>query len=103
MNWFHRMRRFLGQVRQDVSGSFRAPKPIVIITLAVLLIAIGQAGLLIPIFPGLLFTVPGLVLLSLYSPTMYRFLKQRVSDHPKLESFADRVRNWLIIHIKPRQ
>ena len=90
-------------VWSDIAGSFTAPKPIILITLATALILIGQIGLLIPIFPGLLFTVPGLVLLSLYSPTIYRKLKQRVSGHPKIESLTDRTRNWLIHRIRPRK
>ncbi|MDB5237015.1 MAG: hypothetical protein JWL88_117 [Parcubacteria group bacterium] len=81
----------------------RSPKPFLIISFAVLLVAIGQIGLVIPIFPGLLFTIPGLLLLSLYSPTVYATLKRRLANHPKLESFTDRGRNWLINRIKPRK
>lgn len=74
-----------------------------VISIAVLLIAVGQVMILIPFIPGLALTVPGLVLLSLYSPTIYKTLKQKLAGHPKIESVTDRVRNWLINRIRPRQ
>lgn len=88
---------------KDLAASAGSPKPFLIVAIAFVLILIGLAGLLIPIFPGLLFLVPGVLLLSLYSPTVYRAVKQRVSDHPKMQSRIDRMRNWLIRNVKPRQ
>jgi hypothetical protein len=95
--------KLIAQAVKDVAGSFTSPKPVIVITIGVLLVLVGQLGILIPVFPGLALTIPGLILLSLYSPTIYKTLKRKTAGHPKLESAADRSRNWLIKLIKPRQ
>lgn len=52
--------------------------------------------MVIPIFPGRATMVMGLVLLSVHSPTLHRWLKRKTQKHPRIQRFADRTRNWLI-------
>jgi hypothetical protein len=103
MKWLRGVWKLIQQVWGDVEGSLKSPKPLVIVSLSIVLIAIGSVGILIPLFPGLVILIPGIMLLSLYSPTVYKRLKRKVSGHPKAESITDRTRNWLINLIRPRQ
>ena len=81
---------------KELKEQFRSPRRAFLISLGIVLLLIGFAGIFIPVLPGSLFTIPGLVLLSIYSPTMYKSLQRRVQKSPRIQSGVDRVRNWLI-------
>ena len=51
-------------------------KDIVKITTGIILIIVGLIGGIIPIFQGWIFGIPGLIILSQYSPTIKRLLKK---------------------------
>tara|TARA_X000001036_G_C20546874_1_gene752677 strand:- start:280 stop:459 length:180 start_codon:yes stop_codon:yes gene_type:complete len=51
-------------------------KDIVKITTGIILIIIGIIGGIIPIFQGWVFGIPGLIILSQYSPLIKRLLKK---------------------------
>ncbi len=55
------------------------------------LLAIGLAGMALPIMPGLPFALIGLYLLSLHSPWFHRQLHRHKHRHPALVSFVNRV------------
>jgi uncharacterized membrane protein YbaN (DUF454 family) len=61
-----------------------------------ILVVIGFIGQFIPIFPGKIVLFAGLVILSMYSPTVHAWIKRRLGKYPKLESAADRFRNTVI-------
>ncbi len=46
------------------------------ITLGIILVLIGIIGGLIPIFQGWVFGIPGLIILSRYSPWIKKYLKK---------------------------
>lgn len=57
------------------------------IMLGFLLVLVGIAGLLLPIMPGFIFLIPGLVILSEYYPPLKRLL-----DWAKAKAHAERAR-----------
>ncbi len=91
------LRKTLGDLRQNLKSRRR----VVITCLGVFLIIVAIVGLLIPLIPTSLVAIPGLLLISLYSPTVYSFMKRKTQGSPKLQSRMDRMRNWLINFIHP--
>lgn len=72
-------------------GSPDAPRPSRVrrnklrnLTLAILFFILGVIGLLIPVMPQLLFFALSLFFLSLVSPTVRRWLRRFLHDHPKV-------------------
>tara|TARA_Y100000996_G_scaffold377943_1_gene330305 strand:+ start:307 stop:486 length:180 start_codon:yes stop_codon:yes gene_type:complete len=51
-------------------------KDIIKITTGIILVIIGLIGGVIPIFQGWVFGIPGLIILSQYSPPIKRLLKK---------------------------
>jgi uncharacterized membrane protein YbaN (DUF454 family) len=56
------------------------------------LVLIGLAGLVLPIMPGWLFVIPGLVLLSADVPAIRRRLRYLERRYPWLRQMMDKVR-----------
>jgi hypothetical protein len=86
----------LRTIVHEITGRANSLKRFIVIAIASLLLVIGAIGMFIPLFPGRLVATPGLVILSLYSPSIYNRLKRYSQDHPRIQSALDRIRNWLI-------
>jgi hypothetical protein len=84
------------KARGELRENLKTRKRIAITVFAGVLILIGMIGQFIPIFPGKIVLFAGLLILSMYAPSVHAWVKQRLSSHPRLESLADRFRNRLI-------
>lgn len=69
-----------------------------IIFIALVLIIAGVAGLVLPLLPGILFIVVGLLLLSAYSPRFEFWLHEQTKKYPPfhkmvldLQAFIERI------------
>ena len=91
------MKRIYGELRENMT----TPKRTFVISLGGVLFTVGVVTTPIPVFPSRTVMVPGLVILSIYSPTAYRWLKQKTEGYPRLQSWVDRIRNWVIHRIHP--
>ena len=84
----------VGEVAGNLkSGSVRR---VALTIVGMLLFVVGAVGSFIPIFPGRTTMAAGLVLLSVHSPTLHAWVKRKTQKYPRLQSSADRTRNWLI-------
>jgi uncharacterized membrane protein YbaN (DUF454 family) len=61
------------------------------LTLAILFFILGVIGLLIPVMPQVLFFALSVFFLSLVSPTVRRWLRRFLRDHPKV---AHAYKHW---------
>lgn len=86
---------------EDLKVNLKTRKRVFIAVIGSFFIVIALIGLLIPLIPTSLIAIPGFILLSLYSPTVYAFLKKKTQDYPKVQSRMDRIRNSLINLIHP--
>ena len=80
----------------ELRGNLTSPKRVVITGFALVLVVIGLVGQFIPLFPGKIVLASGLLMLSMYAPSVHAWVKQRLGNYPRLESIADRFRNRLI-------
>jgi uncharacterized protein len=69
-------------------------KRIFIITLGVLFIVLGLAGLVLPVLQGWLFLAIGAILLSMYSPGLRAWMDKHTVKYPKLHAFVGRAHAW---------
>jgi uncharacterized membrane protein YbaN (DUF454 family) len=60
----------------------------VIILVALFLILVGIVGLILPLLPGILFIVVGLLLLSAYNPRFEFWLHEQTKKYPPLHKMA---------------
>ena len=86
---------------RDLKVNLKTRKRVFIAVIGSFFIFIALIGLLIPLIPTSLIAIPGFILLSLYSPTVYAFLKKKTQDYPKVQSRMDCIRNSLINLIHP--
>ncbi|OGC82851.1 hypothetical protein A3D68_02625 [Candidatus Adlerbacteria bacterium RIFCSPHIGHO2_02_FULL_52_17] len=64
----------------------RNTKRTVIFVLGILFLIFGVIGLVLPFLQGILFLAIGLMLLSLFSPTLREWLERHTRKYPKLHS-----------------
>jgi len=57
-----------------------------------ILVIVGIIGLILPIMPGWIFVIPGLIILSDYFPPLKRFLAWLRTKMPDLEAWQKRSR-----------
>ncbi len=65
-----------------------------IITLGVLSVLVGLAGLVLPVLQGWFFLAIGGLLLSMYSPGIRAFMDKHTAAYPKLHAFVERAHGW---------
>lgn len=65
-----------------------------IITLGVLSILVGLAGLVLPFLQGWFFLAIGALLLSMYSPGIRIWMDKHTVKYPKLHAFVERAHGW---------
>jgi len=70
-------------------------KRIIIFTLGILFIALGIAGLALPFLQGFLFLAMGILLLSVYSPSLREWTQNHTRRWPKLHEMVLKVDGWL--------
>lgn len=92
-------------IYRELRGSLTTPRRVVIILFAFLCAGVGLLTIPILLFPSRVFLATALVIFSVYSPTAYRWLKQRTQKYPRVQSIADRMRNRVInlIHPTPKK
>ncbi|HEV8677495.1 MAG TPA: DUF454 family protein [Candidatus Paceibacterota bacterium] len=68
------------------------------IVIALILIIVGVAGLVLPLLPGILFIVVGLLLISAYNPRFDYWLHEQTKKYPllhravlDLQAFIERI------------
>ena len=71
-------------------------KRIIIFTLGILFIALGIAGLALPFLQGFLFLAIGILLLSVYSPSLREWMQSHTRRWPKLHEMVLKVEAGLI-------
>lgn len=69
-------------------------KKILVFALAVIFIALGLVGLALPFLQGFLFLAIGVLLLSMYSPTVRQWLDARTVRYPKIHAVILKVESW---------
>jgi uncharacterized protein len=69
-------------------------KRILIITLGVLSIIVGLAGLVLPVLQGWFFLAIGAILLSMYSPGLRAWMDKHTVKYPKLHAFVGKAHDW---------
>lgn len=66
-------------------------------TIAVLLIVLGFVGWIMPVMPGIILIVAGVIILSIENPRLDAYIEAKFAKHPKLEniflSIRDKVHN----------
>lgn len=73
---------------------WRQLKGLLILFFGIVFIAFGVIGSILPFIPGWIFTIPGILLLSLYFPKLRAWLDSHTERWPKLHRFVHRMRMW---------
>lgn len=67
-----------------------------IITLGVLSILVGLAGLVLPVLQGWFFLALGALLLSMYSPGLRAWMYKHTSKFPRLHAWVLKAEQWTV-------
>ena len=67
-----------------------------VIIAGVFFILLGLVGLVLPILQGVLFLAIGLLLLSLYSPTLRAWIDKHTVRFPRLHKIVQDVEEWVV-------
>lgn len=54
-------------------------------TIAIILIILGFVGWVLPIMPGVILIIAGLIILSIENPKLDRYIETKFSRHPRLD------------------
>ncbi len=71
-------------------------KRILILALGIVFIALGIVGLALPFLQGFLFLAIGILLLSLYSPTLRAWVDRRSKPYPKVHAVVLKAEGWIL-------
>lgn len=63
---------------------------------AIVFLVVGVIGLVLPVLQGVLFIAIGLILLSLYSPTVRVWMDRRTLRFPKLHKAVREIEEWVV-------
>ena len=66
------------------------------IVAGVFFLIFGLLGLALPFLQGIFFLAIGVVLLSLASTTIRKWIEQRTRKYPKIHIFVERIENWVV-------
>lgn len=69
-------------------------KRIAVFTLATIFVVLGVIGLVLPFLQGFLFLAIGILLFSLYSPTVREWLDKRTIKYPRVHGIVLKVEYW---------
>lgn len=56
---------------------------------------LGVVGLFLPFLQGILFLIIGILLLSVYSPSLKEWLRHRTSSYPKVQEVVIKAEDWI--------
>ena len=70
-------------------------KRIIIFALGIAFLLLGVVGLFLPFLQGFLFLAVGILLLSLYSPTLRGWVEKHTRRWPKFHELVMKVDAWL--------
>lgn len=70
-------------------------KRVLVLTVALIFIVLGLAGLVLPFLQGFLFLAIGLLLLSLYLPSVREWMDRHTVKYPKLHQFVLKAESWV--------
>ncbi len=70
-------------------------KRIIIFSLGIIFLVLGVAGLALPFLQGFLFLAIGILLLSLYSPTLRAWVEKHTRRWPKFHEVVTKVDAWM--------
>ncbi len=65
-----------------------------VLSLAVVFLLLGLAGLVLPILQGWLFLMISLLLFSMYSPSLREWIHQRTVKYPRIHPYIHRAQEW---------
>lgn len=71
-------------------------KQFLVITLGTIFIILGLIGLVLPFLQGFLFLAIGLIILSLYSPSLRDFIDRHTVKYPSLHRMFGKANEWVI-------
>jgi uncharacterized membrane protein YbaN (DUF454 family) len=54
-------------------------------TIAILLIVLGFIGWVLPVMPGIILVVAGVIILSIENPKLDTYIESKFTNHPKTE------------------
>ena len=72
----------------------RKLKRALVMTVGVLFVFVGLAGLILPVLQGWFFLILGGLLLSMYSPRLRALMDRHTVKYPKLHAFVARAQGW---------
>ncbi len=70
-------------------------KRIAVISLGVFFLALGLAGLVLPVLQGWLFLIIGILLLSAYSPTLRAWIEKHTVKFPHVHRWVGKADGWI--------
>ena len=70
-------------------------KRAIVLFFGIVFLILGVLGLALPFLQGILFIAIGLLLLSVYSPTVRTFLDRHTVRYPKLHQTVLKVEDWI--------
>lgn len=73
----------------------RHAKRVIVVSIAFAFLFIGLIGLVLPVIQGLLSIFVGIILLSLYSPTIRKWTEKHTERFPKLHEFVKKIEAWI--------
>jgi len=74
---------------------YRHLKRLLVLLLALIAFIIGFLGIVLPLLPGIVFIAIGLLLLSLYFPSLREFISRHTVRFPKLHQAIAEVELWI--------
>jgi uncharacterized membrane protein YbaN (DUF454 family) len=72
----------------------RQLKRILVLTLATIFLALGLAGLVLPVLQGWLFLTISLLLFSMYSPALRLWVDKHTIKYPRIHAFVAKAQAW---------
>ena len=73
----------------------RQLKRVFVLAVALVFIVLGLAGLVLPFLQGFLFLAIGILLLSLYSPSVREWMDRHTVKYPKLHRLVLKAEGWV--------
>lgn len=71
-------------------------KRVLVLSAGIFCILLGLVGLVLPFVQGLLFLAIGILLLSLYSPSMREWMYTHTKRFPKFHAVVEKVEDWVV-------